>query len=342
MKANDLLKYVNKAATVVNNGVLVPIAKNLLFTDNIIKATDLKSNIIVKTPFTFEGSTAVDTQKLVGLLKALKNQEITITFGSPTTIITSETGEYKISAFDGAEFPAIDPVKGDKVTKSYLLQRVVEVTKGSVSNDDLRPAMTGVYFDSDLGYTVSTNGHKLSRYQAKFEESFILPTHAFPLIKLLEDEDVTYGQSGNKISFRTDNLYFEVTKVEGNYPPYDRVIPKENDKTLTIEADALKDAVKRVALFSNSETGAIVLNMGEGVVVSGQDIDYGNSAEENVEGDFNAPAGLKIGFSAKYLTSLLNDLEGTLTITFSEANKPALITSSTNPRLLQLVMPVVI
>lgn len=343
MKANDLLKQVSIAASVVDSNCLVPIAKNLWFQDGTICATDLNLNIIVNTEFTFsETAVAVDTQKIVALLKSLKGQEVDITFGSPTTTVTSSTGEYKISAYDGAEFPKIDIQKGDFTAKTYMFERAIDLTKGSVSNDDLRPSMTGIYFDSELNYAVATNGHKLSRYQAKFEDSFILPAYAFPLIKLLDSEEVSYGSTNTKVSFYTDDVAFEVAKIDGKYPPYSKVIPENNDKTLTVEASELQDVVKRIALFSNAETGAIVFDMGGKVVISGQDVNFGNSAEENLDAKFTSPSDLKIGFSAKYLGSVLNGLEGTLTITFSELNKPALITSNSNPRLLQLVMPVVI
>ena len=342
MKANELLKQVSIAASVVDTNCLVPIAKSLWFQHGTICATDLNLNIIVNTEFDFsETAVAVDTQKLVALLKSLKNQEITIDFGFPTTTVTSETGVYKISSFDGADFPLAEIEVGTSSAKGFLFEHALELTKGSVGTDDLRPVMTGVYFDSDLGYVVSTNGHKLSRYKATFEESFILPLKAAGLFKHVSEEDVKYKQTGNMIHFVTEKIFFSVRKVEGNYPPYDRVIPKENDKTLIIKQSELLGALKRISLFASQESSSIILDLGEEIIIKGEDINFGNEGSENLEGDYSASSGLTIGLNAKYLIDLLNTSgEGNLTITFSEPNKPVLISNSNNPRYLQLIMPV--
>ena len=340
MKANELLKYVSTAASVVDSNAVTPITKNLLFKNNKILATDLNTSIEVKTPFHVDGKVAVDTQKLVALLKSLGQQDIEIDFAFPTTKIKSSSGKYSISAFDGADFPAIEFGIGENTAKGFLFETALDLTKGSVSNDELRPVMTGVLFDTNLGYVVSTNGHKLSRYQATFKgESFILPPSVAGLFKTISDENVHYEVRNNMINFTTESLKFSIRKVEGTYPPYDRVIPTNNDKSLTIEQKDLLTVLKRVSLFS-SETSAISLELGDTVKIKGTDLNFGNSADETLQATYEGSP-LTIGLNAKYLIELLNTSgDGTITITFSEANKPVLIYNSNNPRYLQLVMPV--
>ena len=320
----------------------MPIAKNLLFTGKQIKATDLNTSIVVETPFEFGDAVAVDTQKLVALLKSLKGEDISIEFGSPSTKIKSKSGKYEISAFNGADFPPINIKDGEHTTKAFLLQRAIELTEKSISDDALRPVMTGVYFDSELGYVVSTNGHKLGRYQAKFDASFILPQAAFGLIKNLKDEEVSYSVTDNMINFHSGNVKFSVRKVEGKYPPYDKVIPTTNNKTLTIEQSELLSVLKRVSLFASHESSSIILELGDGdLKIKGEDVNYGNKASETLKGDYLGDTELTIGLNAKYLIELLNTTgEGLLTLSFSESNKPVLISNATNPRYLQLVMPV--
>ena len=341
MKANELLKKVSIAATVVDSNCLVPIAKNLWFQDGTICATDLNANIIVNTEFDFgETAVAVDTQKLVALLKSLKDQEIDINFDFPTTTIKSGSGKYSISSFDGSDFPLAEIEVGEASAKGFLFETALDLTKGSVSTDELRPVMTGVYFDSDLGYVVSTNGHKLSRYKASFKESFILPLKAAGLFKYVSDKDVKYKQTGNMIHFAGEDIFFSIRKVEGNYPPYDRVIPTTNNKTLTIAQSELQGALKRISLFASSESSSISLDLGEEIKIKGEDVNFGNKANETLDGSYEGDP-LVIGLNAKYLIDLLNTSgEGKLTITFSEPTKPVLISNSNNPRFLQLVMPV--
>ena len=344
MKASELLKYVSTAAAVVDSSSLVPIAKNLLFAGKDIKATDLNTSIVVNTPFDFgEDPVAVDTQKLVALLKALKGQEITLSLTKVKTQVKSGSGVYDIASYDGADFPPINIPKGDKTEKTFLLQRAIDLTQGAVSTDDLRPAMTGVYFDSELGYVVATNGAKLSRYKASFGESFILPQAAFGLIKNLKAEDVVYGATDNMISFHAEGVSFAVRKVEGKYPPYDKVIPETNDKQLTINKAKLVESLKRVSLFSSNETNVIALKLEEaGVKIAGEDSNFGSKASEDLEAAYEGDA-LTVGLNAKYLLDLLNTTgEGDIKITFSESNKPVLLYDSTNPRYLQLVMPMML
>ena len=340
MIASELLKYVSKAAAVVDSNNLVPIARNLLFKGNWIQATDLQTTINVSTPFGFGDPVAVDAQKLVALLKALKNQEIEFDLGFPVTSISTNNGEYEISAFNGDDFPPIKFGETENVTKTFILKRAIELTEGSVSSDDLRPVMTGVYFDSELGNVVATNGHKLSRISSKFKESFILPPAAFGLIKNMEEGEVYYGASDNNITIATEGTVFSVRKIDGNYPPYDRVIPTTNNKTLTIAQNEFLTAAKRVSLFASQESSTIILELGDALKIKGQDINFGNKAEEDLMATYSGEP-ITIGLNAKYLVELLNTTgDGPLEITFSEPNKPVLMTNKTNPKYLQLVMPV--
>ena len=342
MKANELLKYVSTAASVVDQGVLVPIARNLLFKGNTISATNLNKSIEVTTPFEFgDEAIAVDTQKIVALLKSLKGEDVKVEFGFPVTKVTSNAGKYSISAYDGADFPPLTFETGENSAKGFLFETALDLTKGSVSSDELRPVMTGVMFDTELGYVVSTNGHKLSRYQATFKgDSFILPPSVSDLFKTVSDENVFYSVSGNMIHFVTENLKFNIRRVEGNYPPYDKVIPQNNEKSLTIKQSELLTALKRVALFSSAETSAIALDLSDVVKINGTDVNFGNKAEETLAGTYKGDS-TKIGLNAKYLAELLQTSgEGNITMTFSEPNKPVLIYNSSNPRYLQLVMPI--
>ena len=348
--AKDLLKYVSKAASVVNSSALIPILKNILFKEKdgalCLYASDLKTSIEVKTEIAWDfDPLAIDTRKLVDLLKSLGSQEFEF---KPATNGTSvefkvRSGKYKISSYPGNEFPNLEFVKGENSIKGFMIDKAIELTQGCVSNDDLRPTMTGVYFDSELGNVVATNGHKLTRLKFNIKESFIVPPQTMSLLKGTGDAEVYYTISDNYVHFVTAGFSFKIVLVEGNYPPYDRVIPTGNEKKFEVDQVHLYNALKRVSLFSSSETNAITLNLAtEGMQISGQDVNYGNQAEEWLEGKY-VGEDLSIGLNAKYMLDLISASgEGLLTLTFSEPNKPVLMYNNSNENLLQLAMPIMI
>ena len=350
MKASDLLNYVSKAAAVSNSSALVPLAKNILFSstpngpNTVLKATDFETSIIVNVPEmpAPEVPFGIDAQKIVQVLKALKNENINYDYSGASFKITTLGGNYELPKMDADGFPDIVVEQGENIAPSYIFEHVLDLTKGSVSNDEMRPSMTGVYFDTKLGNVVSTNGHKLTKYKANFQgESFILPTKAAELFK--SDEKFYYKSTDNAIHFKSDSgaVDFRLTKINGQYPPYDKVIPTGYTKTLVVDSDELLASLKRVSLFSSQETSTIQLDLNaDGVELKGTDVNFGNSAKEFLTGSYSGDE-LSIGLNAKYLIDLIQTTgAGKLTLTFGDAKKPVLIDNNTKPDLLQLIMPV--
>lgn len=350
MNSRELSKYIAKAASIVNSGALLPITQNVLFREvgGELKlfSTDMETSLVLDVPnFPVEEglNVAVEPKKLVDLLKSIAPQKPVYTFANNKLVVEASEGSYEFPTYPGEDFPLVQILKGENSTKGFMFQRAIELTQGCVSTDDLRPVMTGVYFDTTEGNVVSTNGHKLSRYTMSFAgDSFILPVKTASLFKDLGDEDVFYTVSDSAAHFATDGFGFRIRLVEGQYPPYMRVIPTNNDKSLKVEKDVLLDSLKRVSLFSNSETKAVALKVTEdSLTVEGQDVNFGNSAEEFLAGTWEGDKPFTIGINAKYLIDLLNVAgEGTIELTFSEPSRPILVKSSGNPKLLQLVMPI--
>ena len=349
---DQLLKHVMRVGEVVNPSALVPIAKTILFgkTDGpntVLKATDLQTSIVDNVPqLPYIGfDYCVDAQKLIQLLKSLKGQKISLKVENNKFTVISDNGEYVLPYLPGEEFPEVKIVVGENEAPAYAFERALELTKNSVANDELRPIMCGVHFDTELGYVVATNGHMLSRYKADFKgDKFTLPIKAYNLLKGYGDASVYYHVGDNAIHFTIDGgnvderLQFKITKVEGNYPPYDKVIPTNNPKSFTINQADLLDSLKRVSLFAAQDSNSIELDLGA-KKIKGVDVNFGNSAEEGLHISFEEE--FSIGLNSKYLIELLNTTgDGQLTFTFSESNKPVLISNSSNPRMLQLVMPI--
>ena len=347
--AKVLLKNVSKVASIVNSSSIMPITQNILFQTGkgmiALTGTDLETTVkvVVDADYTLDGqSVAVPAKRLLDLLKSLSGA-LEISFGDNKAVVKASTGKYEIGVFPGADFPKAKFTEGENSIKGYMFSHAVELVGGAVSTDDMRPNMTGVFFDSNNKKVVATDGHRLVRFDLKIAgESFIVKPKPLALLKGLQDEDVKYCVADNHIHFTTDTMNVSVRLIEGTYPPYQRVIPDANTKVLHVKSEDLAEAVKRVSLFSNAETKQIKLELGEEVKISASDLNFGTSADEKLEAKYIGQP-LTIGLNARYLTELLSaSKEATLKITFSEANKPVLIYSSMNPKLLQLVMPVML
>ena len=346
--AKNLLKQVQLAGSVTNTSSIMPIATNLLFETQpeglYLYGTDLHTSIRVLVKdiaINEEQSFAVPYKTLLDLLKSLKG-DISLEVKGNTLHVKAPTGKYKIGIFAGEDFPKGDYKTGDSEIRAYMLEHAVDLVQGAVSTDELRPVMTGIHFDNQNGMLAATDGHRMVTFKAGFTgENFTVAPKPLAMIKGFQDAKVNYVVDGSHIYFNVENLSFKVRLIDGAYPPYQKVIPVGNDKTLSVDQKTLLDAVKRVSLFSNSETKQIKLSLGETIEIDGSDVNFNTSAKETVEGTYEGDP-IEIGLNAKYLVELLNKGDGDIKLTFSEPNKPVLIYNKANPNLLQLVMPVML
>jgi DNA polymerase-3 subunit beta len=223
----------------------------------------------------------------------------------------------------------------------------------ATSNDDIRLAMTGVFFQIDFNKMniVSTDAHKLVKYTVgnlatDIAASFIVPKKGLMLVKniLTEDEEV-------QISFNKTNVFFNMGKtmiacrlIDSKYPDYNAVIPVENPNIVTINRKDFLNSLKRTAIYANKSTYQIVLNIAESsMTVSAQDLDFSNEATEQLSCEFNADP-MVIGFNGKFLLEMLTVLESDeVKLMLSTPNRAGLIVPAeedSDEVLLMLLMPV--
>lgn len=188
----------------------------------------------------------------------------------------------------------------------------------AAGNDDLRPVMSGVFFQFSPEHLtfVATDAHKLVKYQrsdvsAPQVAEFIMPKKPLTLLKGIlggsESEVVIeYNDSNAKFSF--ENIELVCRLIDGKYPNYEAVIPKENPNKLTISRQQFLSSVRRVSIFSNKTTHQIRLKVaGAELNISAEDIDYSNKAEERLSCDYQGDD-MQIGFNSRFLTEMLNIL----------------------------------
>jgi DNA polymerase-3 subunit beta len=366
VSTTSLLKSLQTISGVINSSSVLPILEDFLFEIKGGKlnvfATDLETSMSteLKVEAKDEGRIAIPARILLDTLKTLPEQPLTFkvdpkTFGIE---ITSETGRYKLSGESPDDFPKIP--QPEAVTEINIpasaLGRAIAQTLFAVSNDDLRPAMTGVLFQvAPDGMTfVSTDAHKLVRLKrsdvkASMAAQFIVPKKALGLLK----GTLPANESGVNVSYNKSNAFFtfENTKlicrlIDANYPDYNAVIPQNNPNKLTINRLEFQNALRRISIYSNKTTYQVVLSIaGSELKISAQDLDFSNEANERLTCSYEGND-MEIAFNARFLVEMLgvlssNDIEIELS-TPTRAGVLRPVEKDENEDLLMLVMPVMI
>jgi DNA polymerase-3 subunit beta len=328
VSSSDLLKHLQIAGGAIGSNPVLPILEDFLFTiegrNLTISATDLETSIITTVDVNSDGNgrVAVPARILLDTLKELPGQPVTFNVNEENfgIEITSAYGKYKLAGENGDEFPNIPQAEEvDTVTlNSSLLGKAISKTLFATSNDDLRPAMTGVYLQVDFNKLtfVATDAHKLVKYtfsnvNSQVSTSFIIPKKALNLLKgsLPSDEDLKLSFNNANAFFSAGNIHLVCRLIDARYPDYNAVIPTDNPNTLSVPRSDFQNSLKRIAIYANKTTNQVILNITESsLTVSAQDLDFSNEATEQLPCTYNGDP-LTIGFNAKFLIEMLNVLD---------------------------------
>ena len=361
-----LLKQLQVLGGVINNSNTLPILDNFLFELNdsklTVSASDLETTMssIIEVESTSKGSIALPARLLLDTLKTFPEQPLTFVVEDNNTVeISSNHGKYALAYADGNEFPkavALEDPSKTTITGD-ILATAISKTIFAAGNDDLRPVMSGVFFQfSTEGLTfVATDAHKLVKYtredvKASQVAEFIMPKKPLNLLKGIlagSDDSVTieYNDSNAKFTFENSELICRL--IDGKYPNYEAVIPKENPNKLTIDRTQFLNSVRRVSIFSNKTTHQIRLKIaGAELNISAEDIDYSNKAEERLTCDYQGDD-MQIGFNSRFLVEMLNNLNANdVSLEMSLPNRAGILTPvdglDEGEKVTMLVMPVML
>ena len=284
-----------------------------------LSGTDLDISVSTTIPASVdqEGATTLPARKLVEIVKELPNAAIRVTSsGEQRVQIECGRSKFKLLGLSREEFPAFPTVKfqgGWKVTAREL-QKLIGHVAFAASTEESRPILNGVLWElrADRMRMVATNGHRLARMdvpassQTSGQADLIIPPKALEQIRRLfgGDEEIEIGRSDNHLGFRSTTTQIYTRLIEGPYPNYEQVIPRENDKVLTADKAALAAALRRMSIVASDQTHRIRMAFTNGACkLSVQTPDLGEAQEELAvayEGD-----ALEIGFNAAYLLEIL-------------------------------------
>lgn len=366
ISSTTLLKHIQSISGVLSTSNSLPILDNFLFeiidSQLTISASDLETTM--RTTLEVEaneaGKIAIPAKLLMDVLKSLPDQPCTFlvdktTFGIE---IAYDNGKSKMVGYNGDDFPRVPAIENSSTIKvsGDIISKAINKTLFATGNDDLRPVMSGVFCQfspKDITF-VATDAHKLVRYrrtdsQADGSSSFILPKKPLNLIKsnLSGNEEVTLEYNESNAVFTFNDIVLICRLVDGKYPNYQAVIPKENPNVLTIDRLQFLSSIKRVSIFANKTTHQIKLKLaGSELSLFAEDIDFSNEASERLTCNYDGDD-MEIGFNSRFLLEMLNNIDSNeVRLEMSDSSRAGLlmpaIKENEHEDILMLVMPVML
>jgi DNA polymerase-3 subunit beta len=370
VSSSELLGHLQAISRVISSKNTLPILDNFLFNlsgnDLEITASDLESTLITKMKLENtdgDGTIALPARILLDTLKEFSVQPLTFDINMETmaVVISSENGKFNVVGQNGIDFPALPAIKIDKkftfaINADVLLAGIAK-TLFATADDELRPVMGGIFVEAstDKITFVASDAHKLVRYQrmdahADDNSSFILPKKPASLLKNIlprEEGQVTVDFDDKNAFFTLSNYKVVCRLVEGNYPNYNSVIPKNNPRKITIDRVEFFNTLKRVSVFSNQASNLVKLQLkGNQVMVSAQDIDFSISAYERIKCQYEGEE-IEIGFKSVFLLEILSNIGSQdVMIELADPTRAGLflpvISDNESEDLLMLLMPMMI
>lgn len=361
----SLLKHLQGISGVLSTSNTLPILDNFLFEISdgrlTVSASDLETTMrtSMNVEAKEEGKIAIPAKLLLDVLKNLPDQPcaFSVNMKNFSVEIAYDNGKSKMVGYNGDDFPRTPALEnGNSIRISgSILSNAINKTLFATGVDDLRPVMSGVFcqFSPEDITFVATDAHKLVRYtrtdsQASGSSAFILPKKPLNLLKsnLSGDEEIQLDYNESNAVFTFNDLVLICRLIDGKYPNYEAVIPKDNPNVLTIDRLQFLSSIKRVSIFANKTTHQIKLKLaGSELALSAEDLDFSNEANERLTCNYSGED-MEIGFNSRFLMEMLNNLDTTeVRLEMSEPSRAGLLMPSEkneNEDILMLVMPVML
>jgi len=346
----------------------MPILENFLFDIKggvlTIFATDLEISLKSSLPVTTEEeiSVVVPAKLLFEIVRSLKETDILFKVESNGKIhLLTDNGEYTISYLEAEEYPNVPTFPSeenkDEVVELELsgsgLKFAFDHTSFAMSKEEMRPAMMGTlleFIEEGLRF-VTTDGHRLVNLLMEgvgtdVNNQYIVPEKAVSVLsKVMDDQIVKVYLSKTHVSFILKDIELITRLIGQKYPDYKSVIPLENEYKMKVNTKDLQNAIKRMMLFSTSNTRRVKFSVAENKLeISAEDLDLGTAGKENLYCEFDGEP-LQIGFNAAYVNDILahNTGEEELIFNLHSPTKAVIIRpvkQKDNIDLMMLLMPV--
>ncbi len=366
VSSSALSKQLSSLSGVLSSSNALPILDNFLFEvergELKISASDLETTMTasISVESKDSGTIAVPARLLLDILKTFPEQPLTFTIDKKKFAIeiSSDYGKYKLTGHDGEDFPKSAELENPSSFEMSVetLGYAISKTLFAVGNDELRPVMCGVFVQLEAdGITfVATDAHKLVRYKrtdakSKKGTSYIIPKKPLTLLKniLVGAGNVTVEYNNTNVSFSFGNTLLVSRLIDGKYPNYDAVIPKENPNKMIVDREAFLNSIRRVSIFANKTTHQVRLKVkGSELNISAEDLDFSNEAQERLTCNYKGED-MEIGFNSKFLAEMLSNIDcEEVQFEMSTPNRAGVLVPTKDAKkdedILMLVMPVML
>jgi len=353
-----LLKPLQAVIGVVERRQTMPILSNVLLVardgELLITATDLEVELVASAEVTVEsaGEITVSGRKLLDICKALPDgADIDISLSGEKLIVRSGRSKFSLVTLPAAEFPSVEDIKASQTIEvsQEILGRLIEKTHFSMGQQDVRYYLNGMLLETGGKHlrAVATDGHRLALYEVEIEgaaldeQQVIVPRKGvLELQRLLDGEgDLKVELGANHVRIQLKGIRFTSKLIDGRFPEYERVIPKESSNELRADKALLRSALQRTAILSNEKYRGIRLIIRDsGVVIQAHNPEQ-EEAEEELEVTYSGED-IEIGFNVNYLLDALDAVDGdVVTLSVLDSNSSCLIRQPGNDEGKFVVMP---
>ena len=358
------LKSLGRANGIIEKKTTLPILSNVLIEakESKIKITATDLDIIyceeiIPKEIKKEGATTTSANILYDILRKLQsNAKVELNLLSTNKLkLVSGNSKFNLLCMPSNNFPLSEEDNSQKSFEisSEKLLKLLNKTKISISNDETRHYLNGIYLhkttleNKSFLCGVATDSHRLSSSSIEIEqniniESVILPKKTiFQLIFLLEEsnKNIKISNSKSKIKFEMEAGVLISKVIDGRFPDYNKVIPKDNSKTLEIKLEDFKNSIERVSsVSSDRKEGLKMLISKDAVQLSVNNPNSGDGVE-NISAKFNS-SDLNISFNSRYLTDIASQIENeSITIYLKDSGSPVLVRDFLDKNSFHVVMP---
>ena len=360
LNRESLLKPLLLVSGAVERKSTLPILGNILFdisAQNLtLTATDLELEMVAYASIENlgeDGKITIPAKKLLDICKSLpEGSMINFDVEGDTVRLTSGRSKYSLSILPATDFPNIEDWKGDvefTLLKSELL-RLIESTHFSMANQDVRYYLNGMSIECEGNEirSVATDGHRLAICKISNEQltlparQVIVPRKGIlEIIRLMSpvEESIEISLGANHVRIIDSTFSFTSKLVDGRFPDYRRVLPRNVDKIFISNKEALRQVLSRASILSNEKFKGVRLNFSNSLLKITANNPEQEQAEEEIEIDFPYDE-LEMGFNVSYVLDVLNAIkDDNVKFTLADANSSVVIEGSETGEALYVVMP---
>lgn len=323
----NLLKPLQQVCGVLGSRPNIPVLNNLLLHIEgdllTLTGTDLEVELSTQAPLlsSGQGKFTIPAKKFLDICRSLPDDaEITVSFEEDRAIVRSERSKFNLATLPAEEYPNLTDWQSevDFSIQQTTLRRLIEATQFSMANQDARYFLNGMKFETEgnLLRTVATDGHRLAVCTIALEQelqthSVILPRKGvLELSRLLEasDQPARLQIGTNNLRIQLDNIVFTSKLIDGRFPDYRRVLPRNADRILEANWENLKQAFVRAAILSNERFRSVRLQLNQNQMIITATNPEQEEAEEIVDVSYSGEE-MEVGFNVSYILDVLNALK---------------------------------